>query len=295
MKGDDVMKFNFKKVFIILVSIITVFSFSILPTHATTYYYHDNFEFYKNDLGGATISSYLADDTYINIPPELLGNTVNVIGASSFSDNTNITSVTLPDTIVLIGSYAFNKCSSLQDITFPNSNLNKIISGAFQDCDSLVNIDLSKTSIKMVDNQLFARCDNLESVILPETVETIESFAFYNCPILNTIVIPKAVNSISSSAFKGSTNVKFICYENSYAHTYAVDKNIPFELILEPTYDLGDVDLSGVIDIKDSTSIQKHLAEIEMFDDTQLSVADFNQDGGINIIDATAIQKYLVS
>ncbi len=289
------MKFNIKKVIVTTLSVILMLSVSVVSFSATTYYYDENFKFFKNDLNGVTVSDYIVDDTVINIPDTLLDYTVTAIGASAFTDDSDLTTITFPDTVVSIGAFAFSGCSSLNDITFSSDSLYEIVMGAFQNCDSFVNVDLSNTTITKVSDQLFAMCDNLESVTLPDTVENIGSFSFYDCPKLTKVVIPASVTSIKSNAFNGSSNVTIYCYENSYAHTYAVDKNIPFELILEPTYDLGDVDLSGVIDIKDSTSIQKHLAEIEMLDDTQLSVADFNQDGGINIIDATAIQKYLVS
>lgn len=55
----------------------------------------------------------------------------------------------------------------------------------------------------------------------------------------------------------------------------------------------GDVDLSGQIDIKDATAIQKHLASVDV-SDVSSNVSDANGDGNINIEDATAIQKYIV-
>lgn len=56
---------------------------------------------------------------------------------------------------------------------------------------------------------------------------------------------------------------------------------------------LGDVNLDGVINIVDATSIQKYLADIEDLNDIQMLNADFNEDGIINITDSTAVQKYL--
>ena len=55
----------------------------------------------------------------------------------------------------------------------------------------------------------------------------------------------------------------------------------------------GDVNRDGKIDIKDVTTIQKHLASDSGLDDDQKKRADVNFDGKIDIKDATTIQKYL--
>lgn len=52
---------------------------------------------------------------------------------------------------------------------------------------------------------------------------------------------------------------------------------------------LGDVDLNGVIDVKDVTLIQKYIAELEELNDVQLYAADVNKDGNVSILDCTAI------
>lgn len=56
---------------------------------------------------------------------------------------------------------------------------------------------------------------------------------------------------------------------------------------------IGDVDLDGILDINDVTLLQKYVANIVMFTDTQRLVADVNGDGKISIEDATALQ-YLI-
>ena len=56
---------------------------------------------------------------------------------------------------------------------------------------------------------------------------------------------------------------------------------------------LGDTDLSGKINIKDATLIQKAIAKLTKLDETQNKVADVTADTKVNIKDATAIQKYI--
>ena len=55
----------------------------------------------------------------------------------------------------------------------------------------------------------------------------------------------------------------------------------------------GDLDLSGEVNIKDATAIQKHLAGLPTGKFVFFQYADFDRDEDITITDATAIQKYI--
>lgn len=56
---------------------------------------------------------------------------------------------------------------------------------------------------------------------------------------------------------------------------------------------MGDVNGDGIITIDDGTAIQKYLAEIIIFSDSQLMAANVNNDDPVTINDVTLIQKYL--
>lgn len=58
-------------------------------------------------------------------------------------------------------------------------------------------------------------------------------------------------------------------------------------------YFLGDADLSGNVNIKDATAVQKHVAALEVLKDKAASCADADIDAQITIKDATEIQKYV--
>lgn len=66
--------------------------------------------------------------------------------------------------------------------------------------------------------------------------------------------------------------------------------------IAEPfSYYLGDTDLSGTVNIKDATLIQKHAARLLTLTDKEIMAADVNKNGNVNIVDATYIQKFVAS
>ncbi len=56
---------------------------------------------------------------------------------------------------------------------------------------------------------------------------------------------------------------------------------------------IGEATDDGIVNIKDATAIQKHLAGIITLRSSQLLAADTNGDGIVNIKDATTIQKHL--
>ena len=57
----------------------------------------------------------------------------------------------------------------------------------------------------------------------------------------------------------------------------------------QPTYQMGDVNGDGIVNVKDASAIQKYAAEMTV--ELNLKLADYNKDGYVNVKDATDIQK----
>ena len=70
----------------------------------------------------------------------------------------------------------------------------------------------------------FWGCSNLTSIVLPNSVKTIESEAFSGCTSLKSIVIPNSVEYINSEAFKDCSSLTSIELPNSLLELY----NSPF-------------------------------------------------------------------
>lgn len=60
-------------------------------------------------------------------------------------------------------------------------------------------------------------------------------------------------------------------------------------------YEMGDVDLSGGVDIADATRIRRHLAEFAdaIFPEFNLTLADTHYDGVVDVADAGTLQRHL--
>ena len=61
------------------------------------------------------------------------------------------------------------------------------------------------------------------------------------------------------------------------------------------SYEFGDVNRDGVIDIMDATLVQKYSVGKAALDNEQKILGDVNGDGEVDIIDATLVQKFVVN
>ena len=85
-------------------------------------------------------------------------------------------------------------------------------------------------------------------------------------------------------------DAKFIA-ERKTGKIYAYYVEYTFDATKD--YMLGDVNGDGNISVLDATLIQKYIAGLVTFSDTQKAAADVNGDGSVSVLDATLIQKYI--
>lgn len=177
---------------------------------------------------------------------------VTNISDSAFSGCVGLTSITIPDSVTNIGttfrdcgdlinvvigngvtninSRAFDSCSSLTNITIGNK-VTSIDYYAFSDCNSLQNIYITDIAawcnISGLDNlmnnnrssnkNLYLNNELISSVVIPDSVTSINEYAFYNCNSLTSVTIPSSVTNISDYAFTGCRKLKTIYYTGDVA------------------------------------------------------------------------------
>lgn len=193
---------------------------------------------------------------------------INKVAAGMFVSCPSLKAVSVPSSVTTIEEYAFQDCTALENIVLPN-NLKIIEADAFYNCISLESIKLPDgieeicagafsqsglteitipDSVEFLGDEAFSECMNLEKVIncafcpenifegcmMLESVELAENTshiggrAFCNCLSLKTLLIPETVCSISKDAFEG-TDVTLQVKEGSFAHSFALENDIPYE------------------------------------------------------------------
>jgi len=185
------------------------------------------------EIGTGIVIDKLLDDTAkkVQIPAEIDGYPVNIIGKRAFIDCRQLEEVEIPDSVLVIEDEAFAGCESLTKITMP-PKLRKMMHGVFRYCTALEEIEFpdklilisfetfqgctSLKKVKLPENlirtgtQTFEGCVSLETIDLPETVRNIEIGAFEGCKRLKEIKIPSSVTRIGAWAFDGCSSLKEI-------------------------------------------------------------------------------------
>lgn len=151
---------------------------------------------------GVTSISRLAFPDYRNLTSVTIESGVKSIGSEAFT-GTGITSVYLPDTVEEIGDAAFCRCVNLETIRL-SSKLKEIPGSLVQECPKLRSI-IIPNSVTSIGSWAFANT-GLESVSLVGGMQTIHSYAFRNTK-LTSVKIPRNVTRIEDGAFADCDNL----------------------------------------------------------------------------------------
>lgn len=160
------------------------------------------------------------------------------------SNNTVITSITLPETVGYIGTYGFLHWTALTTINFPE-NLTSLVWFTFAGCSSLtsVNIPENLTDIDTTalykcsslseitvsaDNPVYTSLDNsiynktlttlvrsrsnVTDISLPNSVTTIGGNAYSGCLELTNITIPETITTVGLYSFGFCSNLTNVNY-----------------------------------------------------------------------------------
>lgn len=158
-----------------------------------------------------------------------LGDKLKELGSDCFYSCSSLKSVKIPDTVNEIKERAFESCSGLSSVEI-GKNVGSIGKYAFDSCRALVSVTIP-ASVKIINNNAFSYCYSLVTVNCEEGLTDIKDYVFSNCTKLNTVILPESLTSIGANNFISNKNIILYVIEDSYAHTYAVEKSITFMII----------------------------------------------------------------
>ncbi len=134
----------------------------------------------------------------INLPDKL-----EYIGSDAFASCTGLKSLTVPDSVTGIGLNAFFGCSSVEEITLPfiGENIDDSARNLYYFFGELPKLTKFTLTVgTKLPNEAFEYCTALKTVVLPETLAEIGSYAFLETAI-ETVKIPNSVTFIGIGAF----------------------------------------------------------------------------------------------
>ena len=137
-------------------------------------------------------------------------NAFNPVGLSS--EESEMTSITIPNTVTYIDDGAFAGCSLLTSIVIPDA-VTTIKSSTFSGCTNLTSVSIPD-AVTSIGNGAFYECRALTDITLPNAVTSIDDFAFQGCASLTSITIPNAVTTIGNRAFINCGSLTRIEVEN---------------------------------------------------------------------------------
>ena len=104
--------------------------------------------------------------------------------------------------------YLFDENGNEDDI----KKIKNIENYAFWSCQSLTSIVIPN-SVESINFGAFEWCESLKSIIIPNSVESIGNEAFLGCKSLKSVVIPDSVKSIGNRVFWSCNNLKSLTFK----------------------------------------------------------------------------------
>lgn len=212
---------------------------------------------------------------------------LKVIPAHCFNGCASLSEVTIADGITTISARAFLNCTGLTNVTIYPS-VTSIGERAFSGCENLTISGWTNTYA-----HTYASENNIPFVSLGEYVPASTTLATEPTTVQSSSIETKPASPSStpnSSVEASKPTVPTTAPSSTQTSSIQVTSSVPTEV--KVSYLIGDADLSGIINIKDATLIQKYSADLVTFDRTQLFLANCDGTGGVNVKDATQIQKY---
>lgn len=165
-----------------------------------------NFVFYENSDGTLYLQNYIGTDspTTLTIPSTADGKKVTSVASDALSKvSSSLKILKIPGSITHLGSYAFRNMTVLEKVVFISSGLTDIGSNAFSSCPKLASIVLPE-SVKTINGYAFYNCPSLKSFKIPSKVTRIPECTFRKCTALASIAFPSTLKSFGYAAFDGT-------------------------------------------------------------------------------------------
>ena len=175
------------------------------PTFDIVHYYEGYGIEAAGSRNGPAFSYYLAPLESFSYEHKICdADTVHGFESSGYCGDNATYRVSRDGTLTISGSgeirmpYGVNDFSKI--VFDPESNITSIGKNCFQDCDLITSVILPDT-VRTIEEGAFSTCEDLEYVYIPEGVTYIGKGAFYTCDELAYAYVPDTVTAVGKEAF----------------------------------------------------------------------------------------------
>ena len=181
-----------------------------------------------------------------------LGEGTKELWQAAFAGCTALKNVTIPSTVIYIGGNdsgdkgAFQGCTRLETVKLKAGTEDAVLGyNSFRDCPSLLQIVIPGNYISVqycafngdislryaewkrndyiiakqtLGTAVFKGCTALETVILPDTLTTIQDEAFRGCESLTFLLLEEGLESVWQSAFTDCTALEEVCIPSTVTY-----------------------------------------------------------------------------
>lgn len=141
----------------------------------------------------------------------------------ALNEKKKLKKVVFPDSLTSIPRAFCRSISALEEVKLP-ANLKIISNASFSKCTNLKTIDLPDT-VTEIGAFAFADCTSLKDFTIPDGIKSIGEEAFYNSGI-TSLVVPESVETIDKLAFSHMANLTNATFPAGCGITFSDCKNL---------------------------------------------------------------------
>ena len=129
----------------------------------------------------------------------VIGDNITSIGANSFGNCNNLSSVTISHSVKSIGMDAFSGCVNLEKVVV-------------EDLSAWCNIAFAGMNSNPITfaHHLLVGGEEVSELLIPNGVSTINNYAFAGCVGLTSVTIPSGVTNVGAEAFSGCNRLNSV-------------------------------------------------------------------------------------
>jgi len=139
----------------------------------------------------------------INLP-----HSVHSIGNFAFEGCSGLTSMVIPINVTNVGNNIFKGCSNLKNIVWQPKNCSSFTESPFNGISNQIESFQFGEDVLYIPAYLCSGMTKLSSIVLPASINTIDTCTFLGCTSLSSITIPDGVTSIKWGAFSECTSLE---------------------------------------------------------------------------------------